>query len=417
MTLLNTQDLLKEVNISRATLYRLLEEGLPFKEAGPRRKLYDPDEVREFIKKRRDEVQDQLTIGEEYTNDQIVNIFRVGNMGGMRKSNTKNALVLISFHSGIDRLYGDYWKGDILFYTGMGQNGDQDINAAQNKTLAESESNGITVYLFEMFREQKYQYRGIVKLAGEPFTEEEPDADGKMRKVWKFPLKLVTANYLTEEFVEEQQNEASKRVAEMLTPALLQLAQGINRVVSEVTTTKKTYMRNPIIAKFAKQRAHGFCELCGQKAPFEVDGEPFLESHHIVPVSEGGMDSVDNVAALCPNCHRRVHYLKDPKDVETIRKNVQEDDWALEGWDDEGISLKRVVNCPYCGERNQVDLEDECNVSTEERGMGPENLYEFEYETDCDCCDERFVVKGYISEYPVGCIAHEEVEVYKLEEE
>ena len=416
MKLLNTQEILKEVNISRATLYRLLEEGLPYQEAGPRKKLYNPDDVREFMQKRRDEVQDQLVIGEEYTNEQIVNIFRVGNMGGMRRSNTKNALVLISFHAGMERLYKDYWKDDILYYTGMGQNGDQDINAAQNKTLAQSNKNGITVYLFEMFKEQKYQYRGIVKLAGEPFVDEEIDSDGKSRKVWKFPLKLVTTNYLSEDFVEERQKEEYKRAAEMLTPTLLQLAKTINQVVSEVTTTSKTYVRNPVIAKFAKQRANGYCELCGQKAPFEVGGEPFLESHHIVPVSEGGMDSVDNVAALCPNCHRRVHYLKDPKDVEIICKNVAEDDWALQGWSEEGISLKRVVNCPHCSERNMVDLKDNCSEASTERHMGDEKLYEFEYETECAACKKSFVVKGCISEYPVGCIEHENIDVYKKDE-
>lgn len=331
MSFLSTKELLAEVGISRTTLYRLIEEGLPVQEVGTRKKLYDPDVVREFIKKRRDEVQDQLNIGEEYTNDQIVKMFRVGNMGGMRRSNTKNALVLISFHAGIDRLYVDYWKDDILYYTGMGQNGDQDIHAAQNKTLAESDINGVTVYLFEMFTEQRYQYRGIVKLAGDPFQEEEKDLDGKMRKVWKFPLRLMTTNYLASEFLQEKQQKESKRAAEISLLELYQLARNIHQVVSEVTATSKTYVRNPIIARFAKVRAHGICELCGQPAPFEVDGEPFLESHHIQAVSEGGLDSIENVTALCPNCHRRVHSLKDSKDIEMIRKNMKADDRYIEG--------------------------------------------------------------------------------------
>ena len=41
-------------------------------------------------------------------------------------------------------------------------------------------------------------------------------------------------------------------------------------------------------------------------------------------------------------------------------------------------------------------------------------LYEFEYETECMACAETFVVKGYISEYPVGCIEHEEIEAYEV---
>ena len=43
--------------------------------------------------------------------------------------------------------YSDDWDGDTLLYTGMGQKGDQSLTFAQNKTLAESNSNGVTVHL------------------------------------------------------------------------------------------------------------------------------------------------------------------------------------------------------------------------------------------------------------------------------
>ena len=327
--LLTTNELLKQLKISRATLYRLIKEGLPFTEVSPRKKLYDPDVVLEFLQKRRDEVQDQLIIGENYTNEQITTIFRVGNMGGMRKSNTKNALVLISFHSSIDRLYSDYWKEDTLYYTGMGQNGDQDINFAQNKTLAESKTNGVTVYLFEVFQEQVYKYRGIVELTGDPFLKEELDATGNPRKVWKFPLKLITPNYLSENEINTLQEETNKKVETISPLKLISLADTISGDVSEITTLKKTYIRNPIIAKYAKTRANGVCELCGKSAPFIVDGKPFLESHHIIPLSEGGKDSIDNVTALRPNCHRKVHYLKNPEDIKVIRDNVKKNEINL----------------------------------------------------------------------------------------
>jgi Predicted restriction endonuclease len=38
---------------------------------------------------------------------------------------------------------------------------------------------------------------------------------------------------------------------------------------------------------------------------------PFLEVHHIVPLYDGGADTLDNCAALCPNCHRAIHLSKD----------------------------------------------------------------------------------------------------------
>lgn len=39
-------------------------------------------------------------------------------------------------------------------------------------------------------------------------------------------------------------------------------------------------------------------------------GQPFLEVHHIHYLSNGGNDTIDNVIALCPNCHRKIPQLE-----------------------------------------------------------------------------------------------------------
>ncbi len=92
--------------------------------------------------------------------------------------------------------------------------------------------------------------------------------------------------------------------------------------ISEVTT--KHIARDPYVAEYAKKRAKGVCQLCGQPAPFQrLDGEPYLESHHIEWLSNGGADSIDNTVALCPNCHRRMHVLNDPVDIEILKKIVK----------------------------------------------------------------------------------------------
>ena len=46
-------------------------------------------------------------------------------------------------------------------------------------------------------------------------------------------------------------------------------------------------------------------------APFEVDGLPFLEVHHVKHMSQKGSDLETNVVALCPNCHQRCHHSDD----------------------------------------------------------------------------------------------------------
>ncbi len=88
-----------------------------------------------------------------------------------------------------------------------------------------------------------------------------------------------------------------------------------------VTTAR--YIRDPYISVYARRRARGVCQLCCQNAPFEnSNGEPYLESHHIIWLSQGGADAVDNVVALCPNCHRKMHIVNDEDDVAFLQKLV-----------------------------------------------------------------------------------------------
>ena len=70
------------------------------------------------------------------------------------------------------------------------------------------------------------------------------------------------------------------------------------------------YARNPTVVAEALYKANGICEACHQPAPFikKSNGEPYLEVHHIKPLSEGGEDSLENVQAICPNCHRKMHF-------------------------------------------------------------------------------------------------------------
>ena len=70
------------------------------------------------------------------------------------------------------------------------------------------------------------------------------------------------------------------------------------------------FARNPDVVAAVLARARGACERCGSPAPFirERDGTPYLEVHHTVWLAKGGQDTVDNAIALCPNCHRELHF-------------------------------------------------------------------------------------------------------------
>ncbi|WP_448343547.1 hypothetical protein [Desulfovibrio piger] len=77
--------------------------------------------------------------------------------------------------------------------TGMGQKGDQSLTFAQNKTLAESNSNGVTVHLFEVHQRKVYTYCGVVKLVKEPYPSVQEDATGEKRKVYIFPVRPIAS--------------------------------------------------------------------------------------------------------------------------------------------------------------------------------------------------------------------------------
>jgi hypothetical protein len=72
------------------------------------------------------------------------------------------------------------------------------------------------------------------------------------------------------------------------------------------------FRRSAEVAAWTLYHANGVCALCEQPAPFfSKYGQPYLEVHHVQPLGAGGPDTVDNVVALCPNCHRRAHFSKE----------------------------------------------------------------------------------------------------------
>lgn len=263
-----------------------------------------------------------LKIGDVITNKQLVEIFKCGSRGGMRRSHKTNTLVIISDHT--KELYEDKWIGDVLHYTGMGKKGDQSLTFSQNKTLAESNKNGIEVHLFEVFNKGEYVYMGKVKLVGEPYREIQKDEDGVPRKVWIFPLKIVQENQSTNidiSLIQANYERKAKQAKKLDSQALFERVKASQSdkisVRSAVTTV---YERNVYVAEYAKRRANGICQLCGKQAPFkDKNGEPYLETHHIQWLSRGGTDTIDNVVALCPNCHRRMHVLDLEEDKEKLK--------------------------------------------------------------------------------------------------
>lgn len=72
------------------------------------------------------------------------------------------------------------------------------------------------------------------------------------------------------------------------------------------------YNRDPNVVAWVLHNANGICECCESKAPFIKDnGMPFLESHHLRRLADNGSDKITNAIAVCPNCHRQLHFGND----------------------------------------------------------------------------------------------------------
>lgn len=90
------------------------------------------------------------------------------------------------------------------------------------------------------------------------------------------------------------------------------------------TASITQYQRDPSVKAWVLRHAKGLCECCGHQAPFNgSDGLPFLEVHHVQQLSDKGPDTISNAVALCPNCHREIHYGLNAKQlVEKLYVNI-----------------------------------------------------------------------------------------------
>lgn len=271
-----------------------------------------------------DSIED-LKPGAELSNDELCQVFGCGNSGGMRRSKKTNSLVIVSDHT--KALYEDRWLEGVMHYTGMGQIGDQSLDFMQNKTLAQSGTNGVAVHLFEVHKPHVYTYVGEVALAQQPYQETQSDAEGSNRKVWVFPVtpKTGAVPAIPVEVYRDLEERKAKQARKLSDEEVARRARQTQRdEVGVQSATVTQHKRNPYVAEEAKRRAKGVCELCEEPAPFEdKNGKPYLETHHIEWLARGGKDRIENTVALCPNCHRRVHLLDRDADVRKLKAKAE----------------------------------------------------------------------------------------------
>lgn len=85
--------------------------------------------------------------------------------------------------------------------------------------------------------------------------------------------------------------------------------------VNELIGEKRTKRDSSLIYK-AKERDQYKCNINNNHITFISKGNNYVEGHHVIPIYQQknypfGLDTVDNIISLCPNCHREIHSADD----------------------------------------------------------------------------------------------------------
>jgi 5-methylcytosine-specific restriction enzyme A len=84
---------------------------------------------------------------------------------------------------------------------------------------------------------------------------------------------------------------------------------GIPEPPERRTSITTAFPRDSDVVRTVKVRASdGKCECCGEQGFLTARGGYYLEVHHVIPLSCGGLDVEWNALAICPHDHKRAHF-------------------------------------------------------------------------------------------------------------
>lgn len=241
---------------------------------------------------------------------QIHEPFGGSRQSGISPSAKAPAVFIFTGDSGEQFGYSDHYDDfGVFHYTGEGQVGDMQLRGG-NKAILEHASNGASLHLFKALGKKAgkslgQQYMGEFVCADHVWKDG-PDRNGAIRRIIQFHLLPIER---VNEAVVDEDTDLPLPVSTTEARALALKAMSSEEGPGASTTVRKIYQRSAQVKHYVLLRAAGRCESCGKGAPFlRKDGTPYLEPHHINRLSDGGLDHPRYVGAVCPACHREIHY-------------------------------------------------------------------------------------------------------------
>lgn len=176
------------------------------------------------------------------------------------------------------------------------------MNSIENMSKSDIET--VCGYLFDKF---KYLFRSLEMRTVSTIKREVQKA------IWAIKNDDYK-NYLGGETEHDEEVLASykevsatdllARIREISGNATVTPAESRERNGTLVSLLKSYYMRRYAENNMLK------CECCGEETFITHASEPYVEFHHLIPFNIAyGPDHYLNLFALCPNCHRKIHFL------------------------------------------------------------------------------------------------------------
>jgi 5-methylcytosine-specific restriction protein A len=260
----------------------------------------------------------QFQIGKIYDRKKDIHrLFGGSAQSGIAPSNIANAIFLFTGESGGQYGYNDKETlnaegGSVFLYTGEGQVGDMEFTRG-NRAVLEHSKDGRALHLFRSLGKSRGQkYLGEFVYASHHLVTGS-DRNGENRKLIIFDLVPIQQAEFWENLDDTDDGpDAQPPITLSKARSLAIAAAKEEEGKPGETANRRLYRRSKAVKDYVLLRANGLCEACKKPAPFiRNNGTPYLEPHHTTRVSDGGPDHPRHVGAICPACHREIHYGKD----------------------------------------------------------------------------------------------------------
>jgi 5-methylcytosine-specific restriction protein A len=274
----------------------------------------------------------RFEVGKQYNRRQeLHDVYGGQRQQGIVTPADSNLIFLITGQSGSAFGYTDGWELEGVFrYFGEGQTGDMTFDRAANRRVRDHAQDGSELHLFEDLDNGMLRYLGEMSLAGWKPEPNVPDGEGNPRTAIVFFLAPLTGTAAEPDELPASDGTPAASDSGLWSLGLDELrdralAHQQSAVKEPKEATQKVRARSRALRVYVLRRADGTCEGCTKPAPFETAlGRPFLETHHIRRLSDGGLDDPAWVAGVCPNCHRRAHHAADAEAFNAVlRERVQ----------------------------------------------------------------------------------------------